>query len=61
MDLVDVFKELLPDLEFIFVDQHQELRNFELDTNLRLGEYMELPKQQNLKNELAEFLSKFSF
>lgn len=61
LDLVDAFKELIPDLEFIFVDQHQELRNFELDTQLKLAEYLELPKRSNLKDELEEFLSKFSF
>lgn len=61
LDLVDVFKELIPDLEFIFVDQHQELRNFELDTKLKLAKFMELPKPGNLKDELGEFLGKFSF
>jgi UDP-glucose 4-epimerase len=61
LDLVDVFKELIPSLEFIFVDQHQELRNFELDTKLKLSEFMMLPHPRNLKDEMAEFLSKFSF
>lgn len=61
LDLVDVFKELIPDLEFIFVDQHQELRNFELDTNLKLANYLELPKVGNLKDELGVFLGNFSF
>lgn len=61
LDLVDVFKELIPDLEFIFVDQHQELRNFELDTKLKLAKFMELPKPGNLKDELGEFLGRFSF
>ena len=61
LDLVDVFKELIPELEFIFVDQHQELRNFELGTELKLAQFMELPKPGSLKEELAEFLGKFSF
>jgi len=61
LDLVDVFKELRPNLEFIFVDQHQELRNFELDMNLKLANYMQLPKVGNLKDELEEFLAEFSF
>jgi len=60
LDLVDVFKELIPDLEFIFVDQHQELRNFELDTNLKLAQYIELPKVRELRDELKEFLENFS-
>ena len=61
LDLVDVFKELIPALEFIFVDQHQELRNFELDTTLKIAEFIEMPKTGNLKDELEAFLGKFSF
>jgi len=61
LDLVDVFKELLPTLEFIFVDQHQELRNFMLDMKLELGNYLVLPKPASLKDELEEFLNTFSF
>ncbi len=61
LDLVDAFKDLIPDLEFIFVDQHQELRNFELELDLKLAAFIELPKVGNLKEELEEFLGKFSF
>ncbi len=61
LDLVDVFKELIPDLEFIFIDQHQDLRNFELDTNLKLAQYIKLPKGRELRDELKEFLENFSF
>jgi len=61
LDLVDIFKELIPDLEFVFVDQHQELRNFTLDTNLKLAEFIKIPSSGNLKDELEEFLGKFSF
>ncbi len=61
LDIVDVFKVIKPELEFIFVDQHQELRNFELNTNLKLANYLELPKVETLTDELREFLGKFSF
>lgn len=61
LDLVDVFKELIPELEFIFVDQHQQLRNFTLDAQLRLSEFINIPSPRNLKDELEEFLGKFSF
>lgn len=61
LDLVDVFKELIPELEFIFVDQHQQLRNFTLDGQLRLSEFINIPSPRNLKDELEEFLGKFSF
>ncbi|VAW28899.1 UDP-glucose 4-epimerase [hydrothermal vent metagenome] len=61
LDLVDVFKELIPELEFIFVDQHQSLRNFELDTNLKMAKFLELPNVKNLRDELDVFLGQFSF
>ncbi len=61
LDLVDVFKELIPELEFIFVDQHQSLRNFELDTNLKMAKFLEFPNVRNLRDELDVFLGKFSF
>lgn len=61
LDLVDTFKELIPELEFIFVDQYLELRNFKLDTQLELRKYLELPKTSDLKTELEVFLEKFSF
>ncbi len=61
LDLVDVFKELVPTLEFIFVEQHQELRNFELDTNLKVAKYITLPKVEKLSKEIEVFLGKFSF
>lgn len=61
LDLVDTFKELIPELEFIFVDQFLELRNFVLDTQLELAKYLELSKPGELKTELEEYLRKFSF
>ncbi len=61
LDLVDVFKQLVPELEFIFVDQHMELRNFELELDLKLAKYLSLPQVPALKSELAEFLDRFSF
>lgn len=61
LDLVDVHKELIPDLEFIFLDQHLEMRNFSLDTNLKLSNYLELPSVKELKLEIEEFLSNFTF
>lgn len=61
LELVDVFKELVPELEFIFVDQHIELRNFELELTLKLAEYLNMPKAPSLKSELAEFIDTFSF
>lgn len=61
LELVDVYKELIPELEFIFLDQHLEMRNFTLDTNLKLSKYLELPVPKNLKTDIKEFLENFAF
>ena len=61
LEIVDTLKEIEPELEFLFVDQHLELRNIAVDTNLKLASHLELAKPQSLKEELAEFLNNFSF
>lgn len=61
LELVDVYKDLIPELEFIFLDQHLEMRNFTLDTDLHLSQYLELPKVKELKVEIETFLSNFTF
>lgn len=61
LEIVDVIKELKPALEFLFVDQHLELRNIQVETELKLGSLIKLAQPQPLKVELQEFLGKFSF
>lgn len=61
LDLVNTFKELRPSLEFLFIDQHLELRNIEVDTNLKISNYLALTKPRPLMEELYEFLDHFSY
>ena len=61
LELVDVYKELISELEFIFLDQHLEMRNFTLDTNLNLSKHLKLPEVRDLKTEIKEFLGNFAF
>lgn len=61
MDIADSFKTLRPDLEFLFVDQHLDLRNIQVDTNLKLGKLIDLAKPRTIEVELEEFLNKFSY
>ena len=61
IEIVDVFKELRPSLEFLFVDQHLDLRNIQVDTNLKLASFLELAQPRGLKDEMAEFLANFSY
>lgn len=61
LDLVDVFKEVVQDLEFIFVDQHLELRNLRVDNNLKLSEYVDTSGSKPLKQNIEKFLAEFSY
>jgi UDP-glucose 4-epimerase len=62
LDIVDVLKEIYPDLEFIFVNQHLTLRDLTVDTQLKLSEYLPNILPNNLlRKELAEFKKHFSF
>jgi len=61
LEVVDVFKELKPSLEFIFVDQHLNLRNIKVNTDLKLATLLDLAKPKPLKEEMEEFLKTFSY
>jgi UDP-glucose 4-epimerase len=61
IEIVDVFKELQPSLEFLFVDQHLDLRNIQVSTELKLASLLELAQPRGLKEEMEEFLGNFSY
>jgi UDP-glucose 4-epimerase len=61
LEIVDIFKELRPTLEFLFIDQHLDLRNIQVDTNLKLASYLDLAQPLPLREEMAEFLENFSY
>jgi UDP-glucose 4-epimerase len=61
IEIVDVFKELRPSLEFLFVDQHLDLRNIQVSTELKLASLLELAQPRGLKEEMEEFLENFSY
>jgi len=61
LEIVDVFKELRPDLEFLFVDQHLELRNIQVNTKLKLASLLDIAPPRGLKEEMKEFLENFSY
>ncbi len=60
LELASLIKEIYPDLEFIFVDQHAKLRNLEVDPNTRFLKYFPMT-YTDLKEELKFFASKFAF
>jgi UDP-glucose 4-epimerase len=61
LDILDVLKELLPDLEFIFINQHLRLHELNVKVNPLITDTLGIRNNRTLKEDLKEFLSKFSF
>ena len=61
LEIVDVIKEMIPELEFIFVNQHLKLRQLLVKPNLELMNRLGIETSRTLKEELEEFKGKFSF
>ena len=61
LDIVDVLKEIYPELEFIFINQHLDLRQMKVDRYSKLREYVDFENQLSLKDELLDFKERFSF
>ena len=61
LDIVDVLKEIYPELEFIFINQHLDLRQMKVDRNSALRNYVDYENQNELKDELIDFKKRFSF
>jgi UDP-glucose 4-epimerase len=61
IDLLDVLKELVPGLEFLFINQHLHLHELHVKPNPLVNEVLGINKPRSLKDELEEFIAKFSF
>jgi len=61
IDLLDVLKELVPGLEFLFINQHLRLHELHVKPNPKVNEVLGISTQRSLKDELEEFIAKFSF
>jgi UDP-glucose 4-epimerase len=61
IDILDVLKELVPDLEFIFINQHLRLHELNVKVNPLITDTLMVKNHRTLKEELAEFLTMFSF
>ena len=51
----------MPELEFIFINQHLKLRELSVKENIEVNKRLGINHAQSLKKELEEFLSRFSF
>jgi UDP-glucose 4-epimerase len=60
-ELVDVLKELYPTMEFLFSNQHMNLRELKISPESKLFDQIERFKPRKLREELIEFKSQFSF
>jgi UDP-glucose 4-epimerase len=58
---VDELKQVLPELEFIFINQHLKLRELVVKENLKVNQTLGISNPPSLRKELEEFLSRFSF
>ena len=60
LDIVDVLKELYPEMEFMFINQHLDMRDLKVEAHTQLSSLYTLP-QSDLKTELTKFQSQFGF
>ncbi|WP_109832428.1 NAD-dependent epimerase/dehydratase family protein [Reichenbachiella versicolor] len=62
LDIVDVLKELKPDLEFLFINQQTELQQQMVSMDQKLKKYISYgDTESHFKSELIEFLNSFSY
>jgi UDP-glucose 4-epimerase len=61
IEILDALKELIPGLEFLFINQHLRLHELHVKPNSFVNEKLGLTKARPLKDELEEFIEKFSF
>jgi len=60
-DIVDELKQLIPELEFIFINQHLKLSELKVKENALVNQTLGITNPKLLKEELQEFLARFSF
>jgi UDP-glucose 4-epimerase len=60
-DIVDELKQLIPELEFIFINQHLKMHEVNVKPNAEVNRALGISNGKTLKEELREFLSRFSF
>jgi UDP-glucose 4-epimerase len=61
IDILDVLKELIPPLEFIFINQHLHLHELNVKVNPLITDTLNIRNDRSLKEDLSDFLTKFSF
>jgi UDP-glucose 4-epimerase len=60
-DIVDVMKQLVPPLEFIYINQHMHLHELNVKRNDLVTRTLNIERNRELIEDLEEFLGRFSF
>lgn len=61
IDVVDELKQLLPDLEFIFINQHLKLHQLNVKQDTKANHALGIGEIRPLRDELSDFINRFSF
>lgn len=61
IDIVDALKQLVPDLEFILINQHMRLSHLKIKENTVINQLLCIDASRLLQNDLSEFLKRFKF
>jgi UDP-glucose 4-epimerase len=61
MDIVDELKQLIPDLEFILINQHMKLNQLMIKQNTIVNHLLDIYNPKTFRKELEEFLTRLSF
>lgn len=61
LDIVDVMKDIYPDLEFIFMNQHMNLWELRVSSDSKLYDQVERFKSTDFKQEMMDFRKGFAF
>jgi len=61
MDILDILKAINPPLEFIFINQHLNLKSISVNTDLRLGKYVDIKPISTFDEEMKAFGAQFAF
>ena len=61
LDIVDVLREMYPTLEFLFTNQHMNLRELKISPGSKLFDQIDRFESRELREELEEFKERFAF
>ncbi|SHK58728.1 ADP-glyceromanno-heptose 6-epimerase precursor [Reichenbachiella agariperforans] len=61
LDIVDVLKELKPELEFLFINQQNNYNQQLVSAEQKLKQYIPYGEEESFKDQMIEFLNSFSY